>query len=504
MKNLILTGFIVILALISPLHTPNLPGGMTASELDFYAELSECTTGVASGVATPDGRPLLWKTRDVGNPNQEYHYVDDGRIPFISLTYRNENTMQYYGGVNAEGFAIENSNCYNVGQGSGGNGWGHGDDDGEIHALALATCRTVDDFEVLLDSIQATDGITLCSNYGTFDAFGNAAIFETAAFTNVRCDAAETEDGFLVRSNFAYSGDGLNNRPAYWGPNRHDRAYAVWKAGAEANNLTAEYIYQNAVRCLHPAGIEDFELPYDGYYQDYPFGLIPNGETPCRSSSQSVFLAQGVREGERPDHSVIWAMPGNPIGCIVTPLWVRAGSVPIEHDDRDGSLLCEYSMDIRDYVVDGGNFGSAVNTWKLKNPQGTGYWDWSLGVESMVFERVERFRNSPNFSLDQLENFQNLIARQIADSIANWNPSFNSTEISDLVFWENNVVINWEPTHGEEIGRDHDPRGYNVFRSSHPFRSREDGQLVGFTEDTRFTDDNPIQTGSYYRVEAVY
>ena len=92
-----------------------------------YAD--ECTTGVASGLATPDGKPLLWKNRDVSDANQEFHFVDLGGdfIPFIANTYSG-NTNEYFGGVNAVGFAIENSNSYNLPPGPDSNGCGDGAD----------------------------------------------------------------------------------------------------------------------------------------------------------------------------------------------------------------------------------------------------------------------------------------------------------------------------------------------------------------------------------------
>lgn len=491
---------VILFAFASIVDAPEIPGGLEAFEEDFYKEMTECTTALASGFATPDGRPLLWKNRDVGNSNQEYHYVDDGRIPFIGLTYRNEDTFQYYAGVNAVGFAVENSNSYNLGRAAGGNGWGWGDDDGEIQALALATCRTVDDFQTLLDSLDNADGRTLNSNYGTFDAFGGAAIFETEGFQYYRHDAADAPDGYLVRSNFSYSGGGLDDRPNYWGPNRHDRAFNLFKAAVDDNMLTPEFVIQMVMRNLAAAGMNDYDLPYRNFYEGNEFGVIPNGETVCRASTASIFVAQGVREGERPDNSIIWALTGNPYGTITTPLWVRAGSVPEEHDGVNSSRICDAALDIKDWVTEGGG----INTFKLCNDEGTGYWDWMFPLEHSVFERVENFRNSPNFSFDRLEAFQNLIARQIADSMENWKPTFNAHEIAEPVFWDNKVVLHWEPVENDGLGRDGQPRGFNVYRNSNPFREGDSGERLAYVEEHQFTDDIPLSGGAYYRVEVVY
>ena len=45
----------------------------------------ECTVGVACGKATPDGRPLLWKTRDTNAKNNEVVYVTDGTYKYLAL-----------------------------------------------------------------------------------------------------------------------------------------------------------------------------------------------------------------------------------------------------------------------------------------------------------------------------------------------------------------------------------------------------------------------------------
>ncbi len=501
-------GAILIVLLLSAvfitpeIKAPEAPGGIEAVEKDFFDELNECTTGLASGLATPDGRPLLWKNRDVGNSNQEYHYVDDGRIPFVGLTYMNENTWQYYAGINAHGFALENSNSYNLPAGPAFNGYGGGDDDGEIHMQALATCRTVDDFADFLDSLNI-DGRTLNSNYGAFDAFGGAAMFETGGYEYTRVEAIDEPYGIVVRSNYSFSGHGLNNRPSYWGPNRYDRAYALWKEAVEENRLTARFVFQQVSRNLGAEGMDDYDMPYHGYYRDYPYGCIPNGECICRSTTRSIFIGQGVRPGENPARSIIWAMAGNQIGSIATPLFVRAGSVPVEYDSPNGSILCNLAKDIADYAYENGNFGSAVNTFKLRNEAGTGYWDWAFPIEDLVFARTERFLNSPNFSYDQMENFQNTLARQVADSISNWNPTYDYTEIFEPVFFENNIVLHWEEVQDDDA-RGFEPRGYNVYRSSQPFREGDEGEMIAYVENNRYTDANPLPYGGFYRVIAVY
>ena len=415
--------------------------------------------------------------------------------------------MQYYGGVNAEGFAVENSNSYNLPEGPGENGWPGSDDDGEIHTLALATCRTVDDFEVLMDSLNE-DGRTLESNYGTFDAFGGVAMFEAGGYSYERIDAIDTEEGFIVRANYSYTGSGLDSLPfdRDFGANRHNRALEFWKELVENNTLTPENIYQLVVRNLCPPDMEDYAMPFEGYYRNYPYGCISNSECVNRVSTRGALVAQGVRPNENPLNCVIWAMVGNPIGAIATPLWVRSGSVPEEYDSNGGSRMCYLAKDILNYVTVITEAGRAVDTWRLRNMEGTGYYDWALRLESMVFERADAFRNNPNNSPDRYEAFQNLIARQIADSIEVWEPTEPITETSGSIFFENHLVLFWDDEIENEnlLNRWGEPRGYNIYRSDEPFLNRECGEFLAFVEETTYTDENPPDGGGFYRIGIVY
>lgn len=474
---------------------------LPAGDEELRRELNECTTGLASGQATPDGRPLLWKNRDVGNANQEFHYYDDGRIPFISITYSGE-TDDYYGGVNAEGFAVENSNSYNLPSGPYENGFGRGDDDGKIHTLALATCRTVDDFARLLDSTNA-EGRTLNCNYGAIDAFGGAAMFETAGYDYTRCDAVDAPQGFLVRSNYSYSGTGLDRRSAGWGPHRHDAAYALFRAAVERNELTPLYLFQHVVRDLSIQGLDPYPLPFDGYFEDYGYGCIPNGEAVCRQTTRGVLVVQGVRAGGRPDDAILWAMGGSMLATVATPLWVRAGSVPQEYNDVSGGRICSRGIALLSWVYAAGDFGSAVNTWHLTNPQGNGLWDYTLPLERWVYDKAVRFCRSPDFSYDRLEAFQNEIAQQVADSLEAWKPPTLVTEITQPVFQDGGLVLAWgEPDNGRIIAGS--PRFYRIYRSARPFRDGEAGDLVAAVAERRFVDETPPAGACFYRVEAVY
>lgn len=468
------------------------------AEPHFIEDLSECTTGLASGLATPDGKPLLWKNRDVTDWTQEYHYVDNGNIPFIGLTYEDNDSM-YFAGINAAGFAIENSDIHNL-----DNPNGH--DDGRMMKLALETCRTIEDFQAILDSTDEPGRLN-CYNYGVFDAFGGASMFETGRWQYTRFDAADEVDGFLIRANFAFTGEDTTDDDAMSGVHRHDRAYSLWKDAVENGNLTPNFIYQTVVRDLTSRSCDFTSLPYEGYYsspwETWPYGHVPNMSAINRDRTRSVFIGQGVTDGNRPEDAIIWAMCGSPLACIATPLWVRAGSIPEEYDTDggQGSIFCHRADAIRNWICEWRE--GAVDTWRLTNPEGTGIYDFILPLETYFYEKSVRFLESPSFNYDRLSTFQSLVARQAADSLRNWRPTYAVTERFEAIYEDNNIVLIWEEE-DDELLEAHAVSGYNVFRSDYPFREGSRGEPLAFVEETRYVDRNPPVEGAFYRIEAVF
>jgi hypothetical protein len=57
----------------------------------------DCTIGVFSGEVTSDGRPLLWKNRDVADANQRFIYVGSYlRDDIITIPYKILDQMPYH------------------------------------------------------------------------------------------------------------------------------------------------------------------------------------------------------------------------------------------------------------------------------------------------------------------------------------------------------------------------------------------------------------------------
>ena len=53
--------------------------------LMLAVDVFACTSAIFTGKATPDGRPLLWKHRDTGEPNNRIQYFKGEKYTFYAL-----------------------------------------------------------------------------------------------------------------------------------------------------------------------------------------------------------------------------------------------------------------------------------------------------------------------------------------------------------------------------------------------------------------------------------
>ena len=108
-------------------------------------DISACTVAVISGKYTRDGRPLLWKNRDIWAVNNKIMYFDGDDYSYMGLVNSVDTTgKSLWIGMNDQGFAIMNSNSYNLNLGDTAE---HSGLEGRVIKYALATCATVQDFQ---------------------------------------------------------------------------------------------------------------------------------------------------------------------------------------------------------------------------------------------------------------------------------------------------------------------------------------------------------------------
>lgn len=283
----------------------------------------ECSVGVAAGRATADGRPLLWKNRDARHRNNVVRHFTDGRWPYVALCNAGA-TKNVWGGANAAGFCIMNSLSRDL---AGKSKQGPGN--GRFMKLALQRCETVEDFDQLLRATNETQRRTR-ANFGVIDAAGGAAIFETGHDNFVRFDASDSEEGILVRTNFATTSNGIG------GKERFARASSICFERPEPHDFDHKFLLQKFCRDLTPppsalAGVE---------------GTQDVRETIHRQTTVAAMVFCGVSNGENPRTTTMWAILGQPLFSIAVPVWPSAGGVAHEIEGTPRSALCDASLQL--------------------------------------------------------------------------------------------------------------------------------------------------------------
>jgi len=286
-------------------------------------KLGECTLAIFHPNATIDGKPLLWKNRDVSNPRQAVHQGGGiGEFHYVGIGYAGDGT-RVYGGVNETGFAIANSNSYNIGAGNDKSDF----DDGDLQTTALKTCSSLEQFRQLLDLTNAQyGGRTQPSNFFTFDSSGATSIFEAGKNTWVEYPVTAT-DQYAVRANYSYSGYIPTNPD--WGIFRHDRTHALIDHLFETGLIHYDSIFSIS-RDVAPEGWQNGQFAYS------PAGdTISLARSVCRYYTASAMVIQGGKNtpnGWIPP--VCWFMLGKPISSIAIPVWPTQSSISQLLTDR--------------------------------------------------------------------------------------------------------------------------------------------------------------------------
>ena len=358
-----------------------------------------CTTAVVSGKYTKDGRPLLLKNRDTWAVNNSMKFFDAEPYSFLGLVNSKDSLAKsVWIGSNSAGFAIMNSASYNL----------NVDDtlkqsglEGRIMKMALQYCKTVDDFQTMLDTIQKP--YLLEANFGVIDAEGGAAYFELGNYKYTKIDAndpAVAPNGYLIRTNFSFTGKmGIGG-----GYIRYQTASDLFYEAVSTNDLDAQFIIQKVIRSLKHSltgtDLSDYKniaknTPTYFHFRDY----IP------RTGSSSGVVVQGVKKNENPEFTTIWAVVGFPLTSVVVPFWIKGGEQLPEIASYDSEIndspLCHAALQFKKDCLPvrfGINGKYYININALLNADNSGYMQVLAPVENEIFKRtktqLELWRNN--------------------------------------------------------------------------------------------------------------
>lgn len=279
-----------------------------------------CTSAIFTGKCTPDGRPLLWKHRDTGALENRIEHFPAGKerkYSFIGLVNSLKNENDVWTGTNEVGFSIMNTASYNLQEKKAE----VEDREGAVMYEALGSCKTLADFEKMLDKMKKPLGVE--ANFGVIDADGGAAYYEVNNYKWTKIDVNDPKvapEGFLVYTNHSFTGR-INKGSGYIRyANANSIVYQQWIRGGE---FTPKWIFDNLSRSYYNS-LLDLDLAKtpeavpSGWFIDQDF-------IPRRSTSASI-VVKGVKPGENPELTVMWTILGYPPCGVAVPLFEKAGA----------------------------------------------------------------------------------------------------------------------------------------------------------------------------------
>lgn len=242
----------------------------------------------------------------------------DIKYSFLCLKNSNPDTDEAWSGLNSEGFSIMNSVSYNIRREGDDTPDSQMDQEGFIMYRALATCATIEDFEKLLDGLNAPFGIE--ANFGVIDARGGAAYYEVNNFEWVKYDVNDPEtapDGYLIRSNYSFSGREGKGQ----GYVRYNNAQKnISELLASGGKIDERWVMD----CLSRSY-------YQSYYKMNPYkegrSFFKDKDFIPRKSTCAVTIVKGVEKGENPANAYMCTALGYPPASVLVPMMVADGKV---------------------------------------------------------------------------------------------------------------------------------------------------------------------------------
>jgi len=257
-----------------------------------------CTIGTASGLATVDGRPIMWKVRDAIGRQQ--------------ITHVSGSPYDYLGVCNIGGSVYLGLNEAGVGT---GNATVAGGANSAAQTDILENCSNMNQIRNYLLTVTDAGG-----NFPFIVADGNASMFELdhatwfAEYDTVNPNRqAQGLFGFVVRANeYHYQSDGTDNTGI--GGRYFSGTYNIYGL-VDSNNFSVKTIIQGDSE--PNAGFE-----YIRYGPGRTFDTIANFAT------VSAIIVHGVAPDEDPALATMWTILGQTNYGIAVPTWVMVPDIP--------------------------------------------------------------------------------------------------------------------------------------------------------------------------------
>lgn len=360
----------------------------------FAGKCDGCTSAIIGADMNPYGRPILWKHRDTSTTDNKVEYVGTkpGELSYVALFNAGDVSLkEAWMGMNEAGFAVMNTASYNIKDDKVSSK--NMDKEGLVMTKALKSCRTVEDFARLLETLPRPMGVE--ANFGVIDALGNGAYFETNNHSYKRFDLKDAENHVLVRTNYSHSG-------------RSNEGYGFIRE-ANACHLLAPYIAEETItpelltECLsrsfyHDMNKRDYAEASDKWVIDQDF--IPRYKSTATVAIEGCVPVASLNEVTPElvkNEYIMWTGLGYPPCSEIRA--VRCFPNGVDKDLR-GSLpnghspLADKANAGRSEVfpIKKGNGDKYIDMEKLFNRDGTGYVQrlTKINLDTYTRERIKR------------------------------------------------------------------------------------------------------------------
>ncbi len=352
-------------------------------------------------VSSSDNRPMLWINMESDNNNIHLFYFRGRHYDFISII-ENKDTSRVLMGMNTAGFALVYTTAFDQ----------TGDslaDNSQFTKSALGLCGKVDDLKELLQKNHPN------ANFGCFDVYGNCAVFESGLDQikeyNVT-DSTDAADGFLVRSNFSFSGK-KDVPGTSW---RYHRACELLSSAVETHNLDYKYLIQHVARDLKNADMDPYPLPYKQQFRNAPEGFIKTNDSINQSRTVVSAVFMGASKQNNAEPASLWIIPGEPVCGVAVPLWPQCSNIPKELTGNSISNMNKVITEIHNRIYYKKKWPTYLDS-KLYAQGKNSVLSKILKTENEIFADTEKFKKNFQTKIIQFKDIEKFQKKMIYKAI---------------------------------------------------------------------------------------
>jgi len=303
----------------------------------FISTLTASTIGIATGNATVDGRPLLFKNKDRSDnyPSDVNFYESSGsEYSYVFQQNHGQNHERARMGINSVGFGIVYTTSENL------DGAGSGPYGSQFSAIALKTCSTIQKFRDLLDSTNGDRRVH--EHFGIVDSSGSGSLFEVDGYSYIEIQIVDSIGTMANTAKYHPSaGPPANGSTS---PDREARAEYLLTLGP-GEGLDYQYFVDEIIKDFSHTQQDEDNMPVGQYYTN-----------PVLSRYKTA--AGGVIKGVKPDddpeiEGCMWLCLSEPSLSIALPFFANSPEIPnVVRADAEGDGMAGSSDRLRQLVYD--------------------------------------------------------------------------------------------------------------------------------------------------------